>query len=117
MTVKKPDQNTVFQNNNMKIQKFLFFEVLYQNFLLAYLLQLISQQGKKVFYEQKILEALLLIKIKLRFNPFLILFEILERNKPILSIKFKKKLYKTKQKINVIPIFLNQYQQYKKVLS
>jgi len=100
----------------MKIKSFLFFEILYQNFLLVYLLQLLIKKGKKMFYEKKILQAFLLIKLKLRLNPFLILFEILEKTKPIIDIKFKKKLYKTKIKLIVIPVYLNQYQQYKKTL-
>merc|ERR1711966_495077 len=102
--------------NKMKIKNFLFFEILYQNFLLVYFLQLFIKKGKKMFYEKKILKALLLLKLKLKINPFLILFEIFEKTKPILDIRFKKKTYKkVKIKLVVIPICLNQYQQYKKV--
>jgi len=80
----------------MKIKKTLFFEIIYQNFLLAYFLQLLIKNGKKMFYEKKILQALLLLKLKLKINPFLIFFEVLEKTKPSLDIKFKKKNTKSK---------------------
>jgi len=102
--------------NNMKIKKTLFFEILYQNFLLVYFLQLLVQDGRKMFYEKKILQALLLIKLKLKLNPFLIFFEILEKTKPSLDIKFKKKVHKASKTLTPIPMYLNQYQQYKKIL-
>ena len=102
--------------NNMTIKKTIFFEILYQNFLLVYFLQLLMQRGKKMFYEKKILQALLLVKLKLKLNPFLVFFEVLEKMKPSLDIKFKKKVHKANKTLIPIPICLNQYQQYKKVL-
>ena len=84
--------------NKMKIKTLILFEILYQNFLFVYFLQILIKNGKKMFYEIKVLQALLLIKLKSKINPFLILFELLEKTKPILDIKFKKKVYKTKQK-------------------
>ena len=112
---KKPVLSMEFPNN-MTIKKTLFFEILYQNFLLVYFLQLLVQKGKKMFYEKKILQALLLIKLKLKLNPFLIFFEVLEKTKPSLDIKFKKKVHKANKILIPIPICLNQYQQYIKIL-
>lgn len=101
----------------MQVKKFIFFDTVYQNFLIFYLLQSLMRIGKKVIHEKFFFEALLLLKLKLKINPFLIVFEIIEKNKPILDIKFKKKKYKNKINLTVIPIYLNQYAQYKKILK
>ena len=101
----------------MQVKKFIFFDTVYQNFLIFYLLQSLMRIGKKVIHEKFFFEALLLLKLKLKINPFLIVFEIIEKHKPILDIKFKKKKYKNKINLTVIPIYLNQYAQYKKILK
>jgi len=101
----------------MQVKKFIFFDTVYQNFLIFYLLQSLTRMGKKIIHENFFFEALLLLKLKLKINPFLIVFEIIEKNKPILDIKFKKKKYKNKTNLSVIPMYLNQYEQYKKMLK
>jgi hypothetical protein len=115
MIGKKLGLNMASQNK-MKKKPFLFFDVVYQSFLMNYFLQLLIKNGIKTSYENKFLHVLLLISFKLKLCAFLFFFEVLEKNKSILELNFKKSIYKTKIKFVLIPIYLNQYQQYKKTL-
>jgi len=58
-----------------------------------------------------------LIKTKIRENPYLLFFEIIEKTKPIIFTKFKKKYTRKKQKITIIPIYLRFSGRYKKAIK
>ena len=101
----------------MKIKYLLYLEYIYGNFLLSYFIQKLNTKGKKMLYERILFQSFFLIKIKLRDNPYLIFFDVLEKIKPIISIKLKKKIFKNKKKFIIIPINLNKYQQYQQAIK
>lgn len=54
-----------------------------------------------------------ILNLKQRENAYLIFFEILERVRPAIFIKFKKKISGKKTKIIIVPKVISHYQQYK----
>jgi ribosomal protein S7 len=96
-----------------------YFESIYKHFLLSQFLQVLTKHGKKKLYEQALFLCFFLLKLKLRGNPFLIFFEIIEIIKPTMYIKIKKKKSQRKKKkkvklITVVPLTLDKFHQYKK---
>lgn len=103
----------------MQFKYLYYFEYVYKHFLLSQFLQILNTQGKKILYEKALFFCFFLIKLKLRENPFLVFFEIIEIIKPTMYIKIKKKNKKKKKKkkvklIMVIPLTLDKFHQYKK---
>lgn len=99
----------------MNLNYILYFESIYQSILLSYYLNILNKNGNK-FFEKIIYKSFYLLKIKTRENPYLIFFESIEKNKPILSLVFKTKAKKKNKKIMIIPIYINLINQYKKII-
>ena len=101
----------------MQFKYLIYLEYIYRNFLLSFFIKVLNKKGKKMIYEQILFQSFFLLKMKIRDNPYLIFFEVLEKIKPVISIKFKKKVHKNKKKIIVVPIYLNQFQQYRQAVK
>jgi ribosomal protein S7 len=101
----------------MNLNYILYFESIYQSILLSYYLNILNKNGAKVFFEKIIYKSFYLLKIKTRENPYLIFFENIEKNKPILSLRFKTKVKLKNKKIMIIPIYINLINQYKKIIK
>jgi len=101
----------------MNLNYIVYLESIYQSFLLSYYLNVLNRKGNKAIFEKIIYKSFYLLKLKSRENPYLIFFETMEQNKPILSMKFKIKMKKKNKKIIIIPIYINLVKQYKKVIK
>jgi ribosomal protein S7 len=98
----------------MNLKYLSYFEVVYGDYyLLSYFLSLLNKKGKKLLIEKNVYKSLSLLGIKLRENPYLIFFESIEKIKPILSIKFKKKTTRKNFFFVIIPKYLKLIEQYK----
>lgn len=99
----------------MNLKYLSYFEVVYGDYyLLSHFLNLLNKKGKKKLVEKNIYKSFILLGIKLRENPYLIFFESVEKIKPTLFIKFKKKITRKKVFVVVIPKHLKFLDQYKK---
>lgn len=103
----------------MELNSWIYFDYIYDNFLISIFLNKNSNKTKKWKYEKNFYKLFFLIKIKLRENPYLIFFENIEKMKICISIKFKSKRARKKmdRKLIPIPILLKTEQQYKQVLK
>ena len=78
----------------MHLKYISYFEIIYGGcYLLSYFLNILNKNGKKFKSEKHIYQAFILINLKIRENPYLFFFEIIEKTKPVLFTKFKKESY------------------------
>ena len=101
----------------MKLKNLVYFDAIYNSFLLSYFLSILNLKGKKSICEKNIYKSFSILKLKTRENHYIFFFETLEKSKPMVFTKFKKKLTRKKQKIMIIPVYLKPMDQYKKAIK
>lgn len=84
--------------------KLSYVESVYNHYLVSQFLQLLNRSGKKSICENILFKVFLKIKIKVRDNPLFIFFEVIEKVKPIASIRLKVRKKRNKKFTRVIPI-------------
>lgn len=101
----------------MKFKNLYYLDSVYSSALIYQTINILMDKGSKNLSEKTIYNAFFFLSLKYRECPYLIFFETIERIRPTLYIKFRRKWIRRKKKITIIPITLNYYQQYRRSLK
>jgi ribosomal protein S7 len=99
----------------MNVKYLSYFEIVYGDYyLLSHYLNLLNKKGKKSLIEKHTYKSFVLLGLKFRENPYLMFFESIEKIKPTLFVRYKKKITRKKICFVVIPKHLKFLDQYKR---
>jgi small subunit ribosomal protein S7 len=94
-----------------------YFDGVYKSSLLYQFVNLLTTHGNKSLFERFFYSSLTALSLSLRDNPYMIFFEVIERTRPTVFIKLKKKITKNRSKVFILPKVLSSYQQYSQSLK
>jgi hypothetical protein len=101
----------------MKLKYVYYFEVVYGSLLIFNLRNVFQKHGESFFPEKMLYRSFFLLMIKFRENPYLLIFEVLEKIRPFLFVKFKFKQAINKDKLVAVVVRINSLNQYKCILK
>jgi ribosomal protein S7 len=93
-----------------------YFDGVYKSSLFYQSVNLLTTNGSKSLYEVFLYNSLVSLAYSLRENPYMVFFEVIERTRPTVYVKLKKKTTKNKHKIVILPRVLSSYDQYSRSL-
>jgi ribosomal protein S7 len=101
----------------MKLKYIYYFEIVYGSFLFSNFRNILKQNGKSFVSEKALYRSFFLIMLKVKDNPYLFIFEVLELLRPYLFVKFKTKVSRNKTKLVAFVTHINTLKQYKQGLK